>query len=59
MQEIRPGEYRLTVHMPPGQHFYYYIVNGSRVLDPINQETARDFEGFRVSTFFLPEPGKR
>lgn len=59
MQEIRPGEYRLTVHMPPGQHFYYYIVNGRRVLDPINQETARDFEGFRVSTFFLPEPEKR
>lgn len=54
MREIRPGEYRLTVRMPPGQHFYYYIVNGRRVLDPINQETARDFEGFRVSTFFLP-----
>jgi hypothetical protein len=59
MQEIRPGEYGLTVRMPPGQHFYYYIVNGQRVLDPINQETARDFEGFRVSTFFLPPPETR
>jgi hypothetical protein len=56
MQETRPGEYRLTVRMPPGRHFYYYVVNGSRVLDPINQETARDFEGFRVSTFLLPRP---
>jgi hypothetical protein len=56
MQETKPGQYRLTVRMPPGQHFYYYIVNGQRVLDPINQDTARDFEGFRVSTFFLPPP---
>ena len=56
MQETKPGQYHLTVRMPPGQHFYYYIVNGQRVLDPINQDTARDFEGFRVSTFFLPPP---
>ena len=59
MQETKPGEYRLTVRMPPGQHFYYYIVNGQRVLDPINQDTARDYEGFRVSTFFLPPPESR
>jgi hypothetical protein len=59
MQETEPGEYRLTVRMPPGQHFYYYIVNGQRVLDPINRDTARDFEGFRVSTFFLPPPKPR
>jgi len=59
LQEKTPGEYRLTVRMPPGQHFYYYIVNGRRVLDPINQDTARDFEGFRVSTFFLPPPQSR
>jgi len=59
MREAGPGEYRLTVRMPPGQHFYYYIVNGQRVLDPINQDTARDYEGFRVSTFFLPPPEAR
>jgi hypothetical protein len=41
--------------MPPGRHFYYYVVNGQRVLDPINQQTARDFEDFQVSTFFLPQ----
>ena len=59
MQETRPGEYRLTVRMPPGQHFYYYVVNGRRVLDPINQNTARDFEGYQVSTFTLPPPEAR
>jgi hypothetical protein len=59
LQETKPGEYRLTVRMPPGKHFYYYIVNGQRVLDPINQDTARDYEGFRVSTFFLPPPESR
>ena len=55
MQEIQPGEYRLTVRMPAGRHYYYYVVNGRRVLDPINQDTARDYEGFQVSTFVLPE----
>jgi hypothetical protein len=59
MRESNPGEYHLTVRMPPGQHFYYFVVNGRRVLDPINQETARDYEGFRVSTFFLPPPESR
>ncbi len=59
LQETAPGEYRITVRMPPGRHFYYYVVNGRRVLDPINQDTARDFENFRVSTFFLPPPESR
>jgi len=59
MVETEPGDYRLTIRMPPGQHYYYYIVNGQRVLDPINQDTARDFEGFQVSTFNLPPPVSR
>jgi hypothetical protein len=59
MREIEPGKYSLTVRMPPGRHFYYYVVNGQRVLDPINQETARDYEGYQVSTFFLPPPEPR
>jgi hypothetical protein len=56
LEEISPGEYRLTVPMLPGRHFYYFVVNGRRVLDPINEDTARDFEGFQVSTFVLPRP---
>jgi len=59
MVETEPGDYRLTVRMPPGKHYYYYIVNGQRVLDPINRDTVRDFEGFRVSTFYLPPPDSR
>lgn len=59
MQENQPGEYRLTVQMPPGRHFYYFVVNGDRVLDPINQDSARDYEGYRVSSFFLPRPDTR
>jgi len=59
LRETRPGEYSITVRMPPGQHFYYYTVNGQRLLDPINQDTARDYEGFRVSTFILPPPETR
>jgi hypothetical protein len=59
LRETKPGEYQLTVRMPPGQHYYYYIVNGERILDPINQATARDYEGYRVSTFYLPPPESR
>jgi len=59
LQETQPGEYHLSVQMPPGRHFYYFIVNGDRVLDPINQDSARDYEGYRVSTFFLPRPDSR
>ena len=59
MQETKPGEYRLTVQMPPGRHFYYFVVNGDRVLDPINQDSARDYEGYRVSAFFIPRPDSR
>jgi hypothetical protein len=59
LRETDPGEYRLSVRMQPGRHFYYYVVNGEPVLDPLNQATARDCEGYRVSTFFLPEPESR
>ena len=55
MEETEPGEYTLTVRLPPGPHYYYYVVNGQRVLDPINPDTARDYENYRVSTFHLPK----
>jgi hypothetical protein len=56
MQEdrIRPGLYQVTLHLPPGQHYYVFSVDGERVPDPLNVELAEDPEGFRVSTFPLP-----
>ena len=59
LKETEPGSYSVTVRMPAGRHYYYYLVNGQRVLDPLNQATARDYEGYRVSTFFLPSPRPR
>ena len=55
LEEREAGTYTLTLRIPPGRHFYYYVVNGQRVLDPINPDTARDFEDHRVSTFLLSE----
>jgi hypothetical protein len=53
----RPGQpslYQLTLHLPPGQHYYVFSVDGERVPDPLNVELAEDSEGFRVSTFRVP-----
>lgn len=38
----RPGFYRISVSLPPGTHYYYFIVDGERVLDPFNRERAID-----------------
>lgn len=54
LEEIRPGEYTITLRLPAGRHYYRFALDGERLLDPYNPETARDAEGFRVSTFDLP-----
>jgi len=59
LQETEEGRYKATLRMPPGMHHYYYVVNGDRVLDPINQKRSRDYEGYPVSTFDLPVPASR
>lgn len=48
----RPGFWEVTVPVPPGDHFYFFLIDGERVLDPINLQRARDRQtGARVSTF--------
>lgn len=53
MEEASPGLYRATLRLPPGKHFYAFSVDGERLTDPLNVESAEDYEGFRVSTFAL------
>jgi hypothetical protein len=54
LQEVRPGEYTITLRLPAGRHFYRFALDGERLLDPYNPETGRDPDGLRVSTFELP-----
>jgi hypothetical protein len=38
------GFYTIRIPVPPGSHYYYYMVNGQRVLDPLNRQQARDLQ---------------
>lgn len=33
-----PGRYRATIALPRGTHYYYFVVDGVRVLDPENRD---------------------
>ena len=37
--------WHITVTLPPGKHFYKFIVDGQWILDPINKLQQRDKEG--------------
>jgi hypothetical protein len=54
MHEVKSGLYKAIVRLAAGRHYYVFSVDGERVPDPRNVETAMDREGFLVSTFQLP-----
>lgn len=37
-----PGRFVASVRVPPGVHYYYFIVDGVRILDPENMERGFD-----------------
>jgi hypothetical protein len=49
MQEQKPGFYTITIQLPPGEHFYYFISNGKKQLDPYNSSLGSDVDGMVVS----------
>lgn len=54
-REQGTDRYSVTVPLPPGRHHYYYLVDGERVLDPVNE--ARGFDpttGGTVSATTVP-----
>ncbi|RKX76819.1 MAG: hypothetical protein DRP87_10820 [Spirochaetes bacterium] len=51
LKQIKPGIYSITVELLPGRHFYYFISDGRKVLDPLNHEIATDPSGKKVSMF--------
>ena len=36
------GFFHTTLRLPEGSHYYYYLVDGERLLDPLNGRQARD-----------------
>ena len=49
----RSDAYSLSISLPPGTYYYYFVVNGRRVLDPRNPRTMRSNDGHRVSVIEL------
>ncbi len=59
MKELQEnGTYEIVLRLLPGDHYYYFLSDGLRVLDPLNPRQAADYEGFEVSryTVSVPEP---
>lgn len=47
----REGFFSVRIPLPPGTHYYYFLLDGERVLDPFHQDRARDRRtGALVST---------
>lgn len=45
-----PGLFTITLPLRPGRYYYYFMVDGERILDPGNRKTARNpDEGYLVS----------
>ncbi|HKK49827.1 MAG TPA: hypothetical protein VJ932_12075 [Alkalispirochaeta sp.] len=36
------GFYSTTIPVSPGNHFYYFLINGRRILDPLNRSQGSD-----------------
>ena len=54
MREVRPGLYQTSLRLGPGRHYYRFSVDGNRLLDPLNLDSARDPEGHSVSVVDVP-----
>ena len=50
MAEESPGRYTATLRVPPGRIYYYFTLDGGRLLDPLNVETA-SVAGLAVSSY--------
>lgn len=51
LPETEPGVFRVSLRMQPGRHFYYFVADGKRVLDPANPASGSDPDGRPVSAF--------
>jgi hypothetical protein len=54
LEEETPGLYTITLKLYPGKHYYYFLVDGIRTIDPYNTQVFTDMDGLTVSGFTLP-----
>lgn len=50
----KPGLFSITLRLLSGPHYYLFVVDGNKTLDPFNLDSATDYEDYRVSTFTIP-----
>ena len=48
----RPYFHR-TLQIPPGRHYYYFVINGQRILDPHNPRIASTVDGRQASLLVI------
>lgn len=53
LKEVKPGEFSITLSLLPGKHYYYYIVDGMRHIDPMNFNTVASYAGYTVNSFVI------
>ena len=51
LQEIRSGNYEITLQLPPGEHGYYFVVDGQRYPDPRNP--LQKFDAYKQNISIL------
>ena len=51
LAETAPGTYTISLRVPPGGHWYYFLSEGRRILDRHNAQTGVTPDGVTVSYF--------
>ena len=54
LDETAPGYYSVSLRVPAGEHWYYFFIDGRRVLDRFNAQTGVDPDGGTLSFFVFP-----
>ncbi len=54
MNEITSGVYSIDLRLKKGAHYYYFIVDGKKTMDPMNFSRAINREGEEVSRIIVP-----
>jgi hypothetical protein len=54
LKEAPAGYYRISLRVTQGKHYYYFIVDGEKRLDPLNLSRRINVQGEEVCTFEIP-----
>jgi hypothetical protein len=54
LKEAPAGYFRISLRVASGKHYYYFIVDGEKRLDPLNLSRMINVRGEEVCTFEIP-----